>query len=173
MTSLPVIQDVCSLDDPALETRLAMIRREIAPHVVRSDHAPSHLVWHFDTTPDLHDRLERLVALERECCSRFDYAIHTDTGLRLEIRGDGAEALQRAVAMPAPPRSRWRRAIGACGAGALGSFLVLCVLPLGVAAIAGPAIGAGLENPASLTALALLLGAATWGWLERRRRTDR
>ena len=78
----------CSLEPAQLEERLAMVRREIAPHA-RGKRRLSHgLCFEFDATPELRARLERLAELERQCCAGLDFRVCEDGArLRFEILG--------------------------------------------------------------------------------------
>lgn len=90
--SAPRGRGVCSLPADALRDRIAHIRREVAPHVRRSDEIEGGVAWEFDA--GMRETLERLVALERECCSGLEWTLAAaHAGVRLEVRGAGAAGL--------------------------------------------------------------------------------
>ena len=76
MPSAPT-PDVCSLPPESLQERLAWIRAEILPHVRRTRELPNGLVFEVARRPNLEARLERLVELERECCSGLDWTLES------------------------------------------------------------------------------------------------
>ena len=88
--------DPCSLGPAELEERLAMIRREIVPHVTRSEELERGLLLDFDATPGMRAKLEQLVELERRCCS----------GLRWELEEVGSATLRLGVTGTDPVRLR-------------------------------------------------------------------
>lgn len=100
----------CSLDAKSLGERIAMVRQEILPHA-RESHALAHgWAWEFADTPAMKTRLERFVALERECC-RDGVSFHlvedaARGALRLEVRGldPDAELFGAAGGSPVRPR---------------------------------------------------------------------
>lgn len=81
----------CSLDAQSLDERIALFRREILP-LARESRALAHgRAWEFVDTPSARTRLERFVALERECCrDAVSFHLEEDAArgcLRLELRG--------------------------------------------------------------------------------------
>lgn len=98
---------ICSLPPRALAERIAWIRDEILPHARRCERLASGIAWELDAAPGLAEKLEWLVALERECCGDivFEHMQGSQPGrLRLEVRGidPDAEWLRSAggLAMP-------------------------------------------------------------------------
>jgi hypothetical protein len=80
----------CSLSPERLRERLAWIRDEILPHACSSERLPDGVAWELEAVPGLAEKLDRLVALERECCSGIEFRIGdgVEAGrLRLEVRG--------------------------------------------------------------------------------------
>jgi hypothetical protein len=81
----------CSLSAEALRERIALLRREVWPHVVATASGDRSFHWEFTETPAMRDTLERLVALERECCGGgIGWELGSDAGagrLRLTITG--------------------------------------------------------------------------------------
>ena len=60
---------MCTLSDDQLATRLAEIRCEVLPHIRKTQKLEDGLVLEFNDTPNLKAKVERLVALEQECCA--------------------------------------------------------------------------------------------------------
>src|SRR4029450_3611579 len=79
--------EVCSLPPDALRDRLATIRSEFAPQGRRRETLRDGLAWEFGA--EMREKLEALVALERECCSGLDWRIVGAPGgcVRVEVRG--------------------------------------------------------------------------------------
>ena len=86
---------VCTLPKDGLAERLAWIREEILPHACRSERLEAGFAWELDAAPGLAEKLDRLIALERECCSSIVFE-RTDSSvpgrLRLEVRGIDPDA---------------------------------------------------------------------------------
>jgi hypothetical protein len=81
---------VCTLPADGLSERLAWIRSEILPHAVASERRPNGIVWELEDAPGLAAKLDRLVALERDCCSGIDFRHGTSETVgrrRLEVIG--------------------------------------------------------------------------------------
>jgi len=81
---------VCTLPADGLDERFAWIRREILPHAVETQRLTHGLAFELVAAPGLAATLDRLVALERECCSGlvFEPSQSAAPGrLRLEVRG--------------------------------------------------------------------------------------
>jgi hypothetical protein len=81
---------VCTLPADGLSERLAWIRSEILPHAVASERRPNGIVFELEDVPGLADKLDRLVALERDCCSGIDFRHWTSATVgrrRLEVLG--------------------------------------------------------------------------------------
>lgn len=80
----------CTLPPRALRERIAWIRDEILVHARSSERLESRIAWELDGAPGLAEKIERLIALERECCSGivFERTASASPGrLRLEVRG--------------------------------------------------------------------------------------
>jgi hypothetical protein len=89
----------CSLSPERLRERLAWIRDEILPHARRSERLDDGVAWELEDAPGLAEKLDRLVALERECCSGIEFRV-----------GAGAEPGRRRLEVHgiAPIRRAWR-----------------------------------------------------------------
>ena len=62
-------EEVCNLPDDERHDRVAMIRREILPHVTRREALANGVAFEFQHTPGMEKTLEDLVTFERDCCS--------------------------------------------------------------------------------------------------------
>jgi hypothetical protein len=81
---------VCTLDADELTKRVAWIRAEILPHARHSERIDGGVAWELADAPDLREKLDRLIALERACCASLELTRvpSVTRGLvRLEIRG--------------------------------------------------------------------------------------
>lgn len=105
----------CTLSDDGLGRRLDWIRREILPHAVEAARQPEGLALELEAAPGLAERIDRWIALERECCAGLVFerrASATPGRLRVEIRGIDPDAslfrelVRRAPAEPASRGSR-------------------------------------------------------------------
>lgn len=98
------LAEVCTLTPKGLSERLAWIRDEILPHARFSERLDSGLAWELDPAPGLAEKLDHLVALERECCRGIVFERRNGAqrgGLRLEVRGiDPEAAVFRALDVP-------------------------------------------------------------------------
>jgi hypothetical protein len=86
---------VCTLSADAFAARIAWIRDDILPHARATERLASGLAWELDDAPGLAEKLDRLIALERDCCSGIVFArvaSATPGRLRLEIRGVDPDA---------------------------------------------------------------------------------
>jgi hypothetical protein len=172
--------DVCTLPPDAITERLAWIRTEIIPHALHSERLSNGVALELDNAPGVSEKLDRLVELERDCCSGIDFA-RVDASVadrvRFEIRGVDPDAavfgpLEIPTVEPGGTRARFAKA---AGAGVASSFFVCCVLPIGAIALLGAAAAplAALDSPGPIAAGAVLSGAATWWWLGRKRANAR
>jgi hypothetical protein len=83
-------RSVCSLSDEQLEERRAMVRAEILPHVRKVERIEGGFAIETDATPELREKLQDFVALERRCCSsvHWDLSEVPHSGrVRLDVRG--------------------------------------------------------------------------------------
>lgn len=90
-TAIPtVVRQMCSLSADELQDRLAMIRRDILPHVKRTEVLPNGFICEFDQHAEFQSKLEDLVALERTCCGGLTFDLQSLPGantLRLTVTG--------------------------------------------------------------------------------------
>ena len=86
---------VCTLAADELAKRLAWIREEILPHARRMERLDGGVAWELTDAPGLREKVDRLIDLERACCSAIDFARTpgaTPDAFRLEIRGIDPDA---------------------------------------------------------------------------------
>lgn len=177
MSTEPVgaaLETLCNLPAEDREARLAMIRDEILPLARRRERHPDGVTFEFANRPDLERTLEQLVAFERTCCGGLSWEATrpNDDTLRLTIRGLSPDSRLFELGEPPAPASRLGRLARSLGLGTSAALFVCCVLPLGVAAIAGASVAAplaGLDQPITIAAVAIASAAVTWVWLGRRR----
>ena len=165
----------CSLDERALKERLAMIRREFVPHVSVSEPRDDGFVWELAYDETMQGKLEHWIELERECCSGITFVLSrpSESTLRLEVSGFSAQDLEnlKARAAAAAPASGSGRFLRSAGLGFVGAFTLFCILPLGIAALAGAAIAGPLlllDDPIAIAAGSLVFGCLAWAWMRRR-----
>jgi hypothetical protein len=175
----PEWTDVCSLSASELRERIAMVRAEVLPHVIESGRRADGFAWEFAETAEMRQKLERLVALEGQCCrGEVRWALEAPGDARrlcLVLSGidPDSKLLDRLVGKPVEP-SFGARALGWAKAGGLGialSFFVFCVLPLAVAAFGGAALAASvarLDDPLVVAGGAVAFAAGAWLWMRRR-----
>jgi hypothetical protein len=103
-------RSLCSLDDEELEARRAMVRAEILPKVERAERIEDGFALETQSTPELRQKLEDLVTLERRCCSSVDWTLREPSSrgrLRLEVRGlDPGSALLGSLLEPPASKTR-------------------------------------------------------------------
>jgi hypothetical protein len=169
------LQTLCNLPAEDRDARLAMIRGEILPLAARRERLPDGLRFEFAYGRPLERTLDQLVAFERGCCGGLSWeatrpAEHT---LRLTIRGLSPDSplLELGETLPAPA-SRLGRLARSLGLGAGAALFVCCLLPMGLAAVAGASVAtplAGLDRPLIIAAVAGASAALAWFCLGRRR----
>ena len=172
------ISDVCSLTPDALQERLAMIRNEILPHVNRTEELSNGLAWELAATPEMREKLEQLVELERSCCNGLEWSLEARAEtLRLSVTGvDPRSGFFAALGGPTRVVEHRGGRFRLLKSGALGfgiSFSLLCLLPLGLAALAGAAVAAPfavLDDPLLVGASSIVVGGAAWALMRRRDR---
>lgn len=79
----------CSLSNAELGRRIAWIRREVLPHLLREQKLATKTVWELAEVPGLAEKLDQWSALERRCCADhvFERVPSARPGeLRFEIR---------------------------------------------------------------------------------------
>ena len=84
-----------TLTPDQLTIRLAEIRRDVLPHVRKTERLEDGYVFERNGTPEPRARVERLIALERECCGGLQFDLGQGpqaAGLRLNIRGIDPQA---------------------------------------------------------------------------------
>ena len=95
----PSSRTICTLPPDALADRIAWIRDEILVHARSSERLTSGLAWELDGARGLAEKLDRLIALERQCCTGVVFeqrASATPGRIRFEVRGiDPASELFR------------------------------------------------------------------------------
>ena len=171
--------DVCSLPPDEFRDRLAMIRSEIFLHVKRAEKLPDGFAVEFDRSRDIRAKLERLVKLEQECCKSLRWSLQEspDSGtLRLVVQGMDPrsgllESLDRAMKGPRSEDGQLALVAKAGGLGLGVSFFVCCILPIGIAAVAGAAAAASfakLDNPLAIGAGSLVMAVPAWLFMRRR-----
>jgi hypothetical protein len=166
---------VCTLPADGLSERLAWIRSEILPHAVASERRPNGIVWELEDAPGLAAKLDRLVALERDCCSGIDFRHRTgeETGRRrLEVLGIDPEAAAF-IDLQVKGGAGWsgRRLASAAGFGTVMGLVVCCALPVAAAALFGAAVAApfaSLDEPWIIGGAMGLFGGAAFAWQGRR-----
>lgn len=168
-------EGVCSLDEDALRDRAAMIRREILVHVARSERLPDGVLLEFAAAPGLEAKLEEMVALERKCCSSLSWALQGGDSPRLRIGGvDPGSAFFAQLGVEEPLKDDARGPLGrlakAGGLAAGLSFVLFCVVPIGLAAVVGASAAPllALDDPRVVIGGAVALALPAW-WLVRRR----
>ena len=97
------VPDMCRLSDDQLTTRLAEVRRDILPHIRKTHNLEDGFLLECNDTLNLKAKVERLGALEQECCAGLRFELQEKPqpeGLKLKIRGidPQAEAFEQLLA---------------------------------------------------------------------------
>ena len=170
----------CTLPPDALGERLAWIRAEILPHAVATERISGGVAWELDDAPGLAAKLDRLVELERECCSGIVLSPHPRGPAgrrRLEVLGIDPDADVLAGIHPAAgrPQPLGRRLARAAGLGTLLGLLLCCALPLAATALLGASAAAllALDTPWVIASAALVCGAGAFALQGRALRAAR
>jgi hypothetical protein len=168
------LETLCNLPAEDRDARLAMIRSDILPLARRRERLPDGLKFEFPYTEPLERTLNQLVAFERGCCGSLSWEAtrSADDSLQLTIRGLSPNSPLLELGDPPPaPASRLGRLARSLGLGTGAALFVCCVLPMGLAAVAGASVAAplaGVDQPLIIAAVALASAALTWRWLGRR-----
>lgn len=112
--------EICTLSPEGLGDRLAWVRKEILPHAVEKVRLGNGLALELVEAPGLTEKIDHLIALERECCSGIVFERHASTTegqVRLEVRGIDPDAqVFQAFGVPEsnpPAGTRLAKAAGA------------------------------------------------------------
>jgi hypothetical protein len=170
--------DICTLPPDEITARLDWIQSRILPHAVRSEAMPDGVALELADAPGLAANLDRLVELERACCSGIEI-VHTASASagqrRLEAHGadPNAPVFKLLRVKPTEPPDLAGRIAKATGLGAVTGFLVCCVLPVGLAALLGATVAApfaSLDQPWIIAAVSALSAVAAFRWQRRARK---
>ena len=184
ISSADELRKMCTLSDNQLAARLAEIRKDILPHVHKSEAVEDGYDLELSDVPGLRAKIERVITLERECCEglQFELSDAPQPGqLHLEIRGVNPQAQTlsqlfgetKTRGENIPQRSPLRRMLSSAGIGLVGSFVIFCVLPISLAAVLGAsatAYVAKLDSLPVLAVAAIAFGGMAW-WFQRQRST--
>ena len=171
--------DICTLPTNEISDRLAWIQSEILPHAIRSEPMADGIALELADAPGLAAKLDRLVELERACCSGIEI-VHTASASagqrRLEAHGADPQApiFRLLRTEPARPSGLLGRIAKATGLGAVTGLLVCCVLPIGLVALLGATVAApftSLDQPWVIAGVSALSGVAAFAWQRRGRKT--
>jgi hypothetical protein len=166
------LAQVCTLSPEGLNERLAWIRDEILPFARSSERLVSGRAWELDEAPGLAEKIDRLIALERQCCDGivFERLSGSQPGrLRLEVCGIDPDAEVLRALDARPKEGDTRRLAKAGGFGFLAALGVCCALPMAASALLGGAAVASLsrlDQPWAIGLGTLSATAAAW-WCSR------
>jgi hypothetical protein len=173
---------VCTLPADGLGERLAWIRSEILPHAITHERKSNGIAWELDDSPGLVAKIDRLIALEKDCCSGIVFEHRpspTAKGRRrLEVRGiDPRAAIVADLRVgPGQPRRAGSGLARAVGLGSMFSLFVCCAIPFVAAALFGATAAApfaSLDRPWVIASVAVVFGGAAFAWQRRRHRAGR
>ena len=80
----------CSLTSDELQDRIAMLRTEIFPKLIRKKELKEGYIYYFDDEEDLAIKILEFIGKEKECCPffKFDFSVLPfKQGLALQISG--------------------------------------------------------------------------------------
>lgn len=181
------LRAICNLNDEELPARLEELRGGLLSKATNREELPDGLALYFDASPEMRDELEAFLAFERECCPSLGHSFHDVPGaLRLEIRGIapnaslfadvplnpvGSRSPTRSAEPDTPERPTGWRLLASLGVGTALSFLVFCILPIGIAAVVGAQLAAplgALDNPWLVGGGGIAVTAFWWRWKRSR-----
>ncbi len=169
-------EDPCLLPTDERDARLAMLRQELLPRAVHRQALTDGVAWEFPADPDLRRKLDELVDFERVCCPGLTWELEETAADRVRLRVGGLDPdsplLASAGGEPAPQGRRLPAWLRSGGVGLGISFVLFCVVPVGLAAVGGAAVASqvsGLDDPLVIGAGAVGFGAVAF-WFEHRRR---
>ncbi len=170
------VRACCNLSDADFEARRTELRTRLLPLARGREELPDGLAVLFDATPRMREELDAFVAFERECCPGLDFSVQDASGaLRLEIHGiDPRGSVFASVGVESEGRG-WLRLLRSAGLGAIGAFVLFCVVPIGLVAVLGSQLAGpllGLDNPWVVGGGTLVFAALLWRWERRRARSS-
>jgi hypothetical protein len=180
------ISKICNLTVEDRQARLRELRTKLLPLARGKQELPDGIALFFDAGASLRSELDAFVDFERQCCPGLGFSVQDAPGeLRLEITGIDpsasvfadigiAHTAHRAASAQREP-SDWLRLVRSAGLGAIGAFVLFCLIPIGLVAALGAQFAgplAGLDDPWIIGAGTLLFAAILWRW-ERRREAVR
>ena len=172
------VRACCNLSDADFEARRTELHSKLLPLARGREELPDGLAVLFDATPRMREELDAFVAFERECCPGLDFSVQDRSGaLRLEIHGiDPRASVFAGVGVAAESEGRgWLRLLRSAGLGAIGAFVLFCLVPIGLVAILGAQLAAPLlvlDSPWVVGGGTLAFAALLWRWERRRARSS-
>ena len=83
-----VVEIACSLTDEEMRNRRALVRKQLIPHILKTEETQHGLVLRFSESDEVRSEVERFVSLERQCCGFLTFSITQPiSGLELTIEG--------------------------------------------------------------------------------------
>ncbi len=161
----------CTLTPPAQRAETNQFRREIAPHILKRELLSNGARLTFTNSPALRKSIDRLVELDKGCCSFLEHRVETSgDSIILEVTGEGSgiPLAQGFLEALEPPHGRSfgsglkiTALVGACG--------LACSAPLVFGALGLGFVGAGtMFVEFAALGLLLIVGAAYWYYTKRR-----
>jgi hypothetical protein len=180
------INEICSLSPEDLEARRKELRTGLVPMARGKEKLPDGIALFFDSTAEMRRELDAFVAFENQCCPGVGFSVQEVPGaLRLEITtGSSGASLFANLGIDGVPSwvgpdqagaRGWLRLVRSAGLGAIGAFVLFCLVPIGLVAVLGAQLAApfgALDNPWIIGSGALIFGGLLWRW-ERRREAAR
>jgi hypothetical protein len=165
------LRAICNLSDEQFAARAKELRGGLLALANGREELSDGIALRFDSAPEIRTRLQEFVAFERGCCSSLGFDIREESGtLRLEILGIRSAvgefaAIDGIAEEPKPERSKLPRLLRSAGLGTALSVSLCCLLPLGIATLAGASIAAplvALDNPWIIAAGSLAFATLLW-----------
>ncbi len=160
----------CTLTPEAQKVETGKIRAEVAPHIIDRELLESGARLTFRNSPALRKSVERLVELDKGCCTFLEYRIE-DNGrfLTLDVTSEGSGIpLAKEFLVALTPTSKRRWGPGLKAGALLGACGLACAAPLLLGSVGLGIVSAGAMT-VEIATLGLIVMAAGGYWYYKRK----
>lgn len=163
----------CTLTPKSQREETRRFRAEIAPHVIGRERLKDGARLTFRSTPELRESIERLVELDKGCCTFLDHRVE-DNGsqLTLEVTSEGSGVpLAREFLSVLAPKTERRWGVGLKAGALIGACGLACTAPFLFGAVGLGVLGVGAGAMlAEIVTLGLVVMAVGAYWYYKRKK---
>ena len=172
-TSTPV---ACTLPPASQRAEIKRFRAELAPYILKRERLKDGARLTFTAAPGLRAKIERLVALDRNCCTFLNHQVESDDEiivLRVKSEGSGIPLAQDFLEVQAPENGNMSHSTSLKTVAVVTACGLACSAPLVLSALGLGATGIGfgiMEFEIAATVLVLMAVVGYWYYKKRRAR---